>query len=268
LGDEDGGGWYYYIYKTIDGGTTWFALSGGEGEQFSSIFFTDATTGFAVGTSIIKTTDGGTTWDTVFAGDWLRSVYFTDANTGYAAGTYIIKTSDGGTTWDTVFDILPPNLLSSVYFTDASTGYAVGDSGTIIKTIDAGLTWEVQSSGTTNDLQSIYFPTVDTGYIAGNNGTLLKTTNGGGNPVGIHENPQPASLNIYPNPAKDNFTISSPSLTSITQLSIFNVNGEKVLEKNVRDTETQIDISALPQGVYFVQLQNEKMVEVGKMVKE
>ncbi len=40
------------------------------------------------------------------------------------------------------------------------------------------------------------------------------------------------------------------------------------MERQLTDTETQIDISALPRGVYFVRLQNEKMVEVGKMVKE
>ena len=51
-------------------------------------------------------------------------------------------------------------------------------------------------------------------------------------------------------------------------LSIFNVSGEKVFERQLTDNETQLEISALPRGVYFVRLQNEKMVEVGKMVKE
>ncbi len=73
---------------------------------------------------------------------------------------------------------------------------------------------------------------------------------------------------IVPNPAKDKITISSPAITGNTQLSIFNVNGEKVMERQLTDNETQLDISALPRGVYFVRLQNEKMVEVGKMVKE
>jgi hypothetical protein len=73
---------------------------------------------------------------------------------------------------------------------------------------------------------------------------------------------------IYPNPSKDKTTISSPLKTGNTQLSIFNVSGEKVMEMKLTYTETQIDISTLPRGVYFVRLQNEKMVEVGKMVKE
>ena len=75
-------------------------------------------------------------------------------------------------------------------------------------------------------------------------------------------------MTIIPNPSNDVITISSFAITGNTLLSIFNVNGEKVIETHITDIETQIDISALPRGVYFVKLQNEKMVEVGKMVKE
>ena len=76
------------------------------------------------------------------------------------------------------------------------------------------------------------------------------------------------SFSLYPNPAHNKINISSSGLTGNMLLSIFNVSGEKVLERQLTDTETQIDISALPRGVYFVRVQNEKMVEVGKMVKE
>jgi hypothetical protein len=88
--------------------------------------------------------------------------------------------------------------------------------------------------------------------------------------VGMEEEKQTSNINFSfsPNPVKDKITISSPSLTENTHLSIFNVSGEKVMERELNHNETQIDISALPRGVYFVKLQNEKMVDVGKMVKE
>ena len=75
-------------------------------------------------------------------------------------------------------------------------------------------------------------------------------------------------ITIIPNPSNDKITISSSVITGNTQLSIFNVSGEKVLERQLTDNETQLDISALPRGVYFVRVQNEKMVEVAKMIKE
>jgi photosystem II stability/assembly factor-like uncharacterized protein len=75
-------------------------------------------------------------------------------------------------------------------------------------------------------------------------------------------------IEIIPNPSNDLITISSSAITGNTILSIFNVSGQKVIERQLTDNETQIDISALQRGVYFVRVQNEKMVEVGKMVKE
>lgn len=86
--------------------------------------------------------------------------------------------------------------------------------------------------------------------------------------VTVEETTTGNGFTIIPNPAKDNITISYPVITDITALSIFNMSGEKVIERQLDDNETQIDISVLPSGVYFVRLQNEKMVEVGKMVKE
>jgi hypothetical protein len=75
-------------------------------------------------------------------------------------------------------------------------------------------------------------------------------------------------ITIIPNPSNDKITISSTALTGITQLTIFNVSGEKVKERQLTENETQIDISALPRGVYFVRLQNEKIVKLGKLIKQ
>jgi len=75
-------------------------------------------------------------------------------------------------------------------------------------------------------------------------------------------------ITIIPNPSIDKITFSSTSITGNTQLIIFDIRGEKVIKIQLTDTQTQIDISALPRGVYFVMVQNEEMVEIGKMVKE
>ena len=75
-------------------------------------------------------------------------------------------------------------------------------------------------------------------------------------------------ITIIPNPSKDKITISLPATTGNTQLSIYKVNGEKVLEQQFKGIETQIDISALPRGVYFVRVQDERINEVTKLVKQ
>ena len=85
----------------------------------------------------------------------------------------------------TCINPLPQSIsLKSVCFTDSNTGYAVGDSGTIIKTTDAGLTWTSLSSGTNYCLHSVCFPNANTGYVVGgyfmgDRGIILKTIDAG-----------------------------------------------------------------------------------------
>lgn len=81
--------------------------------------------------------------------------------------------------WTLQNPVLPGIRLNSVFFSDAISGYAVGDSGTIIKTIDGGTTWNNQDSGTDKKLCSVFFTDLNTGYIVGDNGLILNTYNGG-----------------------------------------------------------------------------------------
>jgi photosystem II stability/assembly factor-like uncharacterized protein len=43
-----------------------------------------------------------------------------------------------------------------VFFADGSTGWMVGESGAIYATTDGGMTWTVQTSGTTAFLRRVH----------------------------------------------------------------------------------------------------------------
>jgi hypothetical protein len=58
-------------------------------------------------------------------------------------------------------------------------GYAVGVNGVILKTLDSGVTWVSQTSGTTQTLNSIFCLDSSNCAATGGNGTLIITTNGG-----------------------------------------------------------------------------------------
>jgi photosystem II stability/assembly factor-like uncharacterized protein len=163
------------------------------GNTLSSVWFTNANTGYAVGDAgtIIKTNNGGSNWTIGTSGTnyHLTSVFFTGADTGYAVGLggTILKTIDAGTTWDSLSSGIVYYLLS-VHFADASTGFAVGQSGTILKTSNGGALWTNQSQPITYDYNSVYFINADTGYIGGGDmpdpedetiGGILNTNNGG-----------------------------------------------------------------------------------------
>ena len=66
-------------------------------------------------------------------------------------------------------------------------------------------------------------------------------------PTGINsiETAANNSFSIFPNPAKDNITISSSE--PIAQTMLYNLNGQLVLQT----TETEINISTLSAGVYI-----------------
>ena len=87
--------------------------------------------------------------------------------------------------WEKI-DVPTDQYLQSVFFTDSLYGWVSGNAGTIIHTKDGGDTWEIQDSGTGNDIMDVFFLNRDLGwassfrYSATPYGTdILKTVNGG-----------------------------------------------------------------------------------------
>ncbi|MFH2143110.1 MAG: C10 family peptidase [Bacteroidota bacterium] len=150
----------------------------------NSLFFTNDTTGYAVGfAEIIKTVNGGNSWIELQSGTSqpLYSVFFVNDNIGYSVGGSgtILKTINAGSTW-----ILQTSgftdIIYSVFFTDENTGFAIGSKETILKTSDGGNNWVVkQSTGTNDELYSVFFTDNLVGYASGSGGKLYKTIDGG-----------------------------------------------------------------------------------------
>ena len=59
-------------------------------------------------------------------------------------------------------------------------------------------------------------------------------------------------VHIYPNPTHDKLTIKSGKL--IKRIEIFNSSGEKMFDKNFRNSMTTLNMSSYPEGVYFVKI--------------
>jgi photosystem II stability/assembly factor-like uncharacterized protein len=143
----------------------------------------------------------------------------------------------------------------------------VGTNGNIFKTSDCGTNWEVQSSGTTLTLYSVDFIGSQTGYAVGDNGIILKTTNGGD---WIKEKSKPnfSELLLFPNPANDQIFIELPPVLSKSSFYLYNLNGQTLITKPLKENKSQIDISKLESGIYFVKVINDKGVGYGKFIKE
>jgi hypothetical protein len=80
------------------------------------------------------------------------------------------------------------------------------------------------------------------------------------------ESAQTTQITIYPNPVSDVFTING--CVPNTQVIITDVSGKKIKEITVKDTWVNVDVSNLPNGVYFLNSISEKGTFTQKILKQ
>lgn len=156
---------------------------GNNGPILVTNFFLDLYNGYVVGNSgkIILTQDGGGYWTTPYSTitSNLNDIHFINSNKGYiVGGSQILETTNGGFSWYSYTSY--PTLYQDLTFQNTQVGFAVGYYGTIMKTIDGGLNWELKHLASGYELRKIYFVNDTIGFTIGSNGIILRTTNGGG----------------------------------------------------------------------------------------
>ena len=210
-GGEYGSGNGWQLYRTTDGGESWFSVLNiakriaKTNEQFYNsyggirdIYFKDANNGYFVyGTNtyfmgIMVTTDGGENWTNKYSHTEqydLFSIFVTNAGKGWAVGAngQIFTTEDDGTTWSQQLSggTISPSFedLYDMQFVSDSVGWAVGQRGDylsgqslILKTTNSGKIWKTQYCSSGDPLKSVYFLNKNIGWA-----DAFKTTDGGAN---------------------------------------------------------------------------------------
>jgi len=74
-------------------------------------------------------------------------------------------------------------------------------------------------------------------------------------------------FSVYPNPVHDYLIIETPQTKDESFVTIYNLNGEEMLKKQISGNVTKLDIQSFTDGVYVVKLIQGKAVEVRKIVK-
>ena len=86
--------------------------------------------------------------------------------------------------------------------------------------------------------------------------------------TGITENNSLPDLILYPNPANEKITIDAGNALPGT-IMVFNIEGELLLQQNVERSQTEIDITGLPAGMYLVKISaGDGAARVKRFVKE
>ncbi|MCB9189537.1 MAG: T9SS type A sorting domain-containing protein [Flavobacteriales bacterium] len=107
-----------------------------------------------------------------------------------------------------------------------------------------------------------FFAMTQADYGTGTSHTFCVTT------VGVDENDLSTMINVFPNPAEDNFSIllGNEDLT-ISSIQIVDVRGALVLNvSNIQSSvQTNVNVSSLSQGVYFVNITTDQGVVTKKV---
>jgi photosystem II stability/assembly factor-like uncharacterized protein len=256
------------ILKTTNGGASWSLVGNEMGDYFTPLFFTTASIGYgAFQTDILQTTDGGATWVPVYSNvsDLYADIHFPTADTGYAlsdGATYLVKTTNGGVSWSTN-PIAGSTANHVLYFKNGTHGFVGGgngfNSGYVLETTNSGANWmPAYTSGIT--WWCLDFPSAGTGYFGGDAGKVLKYTAAPNSVDDVGQN----DLFFYPNPASDFINIQN--ISPGTAITIFDLRGNQVDKQVSEDNYIVLDIAALSQGVYFIEVRENKMIRRKKVI--
>jgi hypothetical protein len=76
-------------------------------------------------------------------------------------------------------------------------------------------------------------------------------------------------VDVFPNPATNVVNLNLTGYTGRSDVSLFDVNGRVVMTRIVSAVNTQLDIAALPSGIYMIRIKNGgKEVNMTKIIKQ
>jgi photosystem II stability/assembly factor-like uncharacterized protein len=274
-----------FIYKSNDDGFTFLDYricsdTSNQNTDLRAVFSTGnnvcyagAFSSLGTGSTLYKSTDDGVSWVSLNFTKSINSLFFKSADEGFAATTEgIYQTTDAGATWTNIQPTT--HSLNSIKILNLF-GLAVGDSGTIYKTDDGGITWKLMLCPVTTDLHKVTIISPSLAYATGP-GSGIKYEN----LTSIEEhsiNPKTFQLEQnFPNPfnpsTKIKYNISQPGFV---QLKVYDVIGNELAilvneEKPAGSYEVEFNSSVgslqLASGIYFYRLQIGDFISSKKMI--
>lgn len=211
---------------------------------------------------ILGSKDNGMSWDTLLMEDtpFITKIKFSSDSVGFVVGLSgkIMKTEDAGQTWITKPSGISEHL-HSIDFIDDLTWIAAGASGMILVTFDGGDTWNTLPPPTNNYLLKVKFPEKNgIVFIQYLNNQIWRAN------IWDLITKEELSfdtdeyINIYPNPARNNFTIelNNPDIKN-SYVEFFNLYGKKVYSNTIVNNKETFNCSYLPPGIYLVKIVNQ-----------
>lgn len=107
-------------------------------------------------------------------------------------------------------------------------------------------------------------PTNEYGYGIPNFGDALNALL----TIGIEEQMLDTNFALYPNPVSTEINISFPKSAENAVFAIYNILGERILEKNITTLNNRVDVSGLSSGMYIASITSNNKTTSYKIIKE
>lgn len=243
------------LFLSADSGISWAAIGSGLANKY-------ITTLAITGTNIFAGTDSGIflsvnnciNWTSVDTG--LTNLYITAlliSGQNIFAGTRggVFLSNDNGNNWTNASTGLTNTWITSLVISGTNI-FAGTYGGGVFFSNNNGTSWADVSTGLTNFIVHTLAVNATDIFAASDGSALWKRAMNG--ITGINEvRDNPAYFTIFPNPAKNNFTITTELINA--RVEIFDMIGEKVYSEqlNAKDKTININFTA---GIYFVRVAN------------
>lgn len=268
------------LFATTDGGTTWTTVSTFTGLnlyifdlavtpsgvvhmcgmlQKTSTDFREILFRKAAGSNTVDTM----TFDAPLFCTMYRGIRAINDNEIFTVGNKCFaKSTNGGSSWTTAsLNNANPNggSFECLAFTSNLNGWAGGTGGDFYKTTDGGANWSAVTLGTGVSLYDIFFPNATTGFVVGDAGTVYKYT-GTTTPNNVAPTTSAPALRVFPNPTASQ--VSVEGVNESYNATLLTVNGQVARTQLITPAVPTMDCSALPGGMYFLILRNQKGAQV------
>ena len=221
--------------------------------------------------SITSSTTVGCQPNTIYVGYGAQSVTLTASGTG--AVSYLWST--GATTQS--ISVIPIAIGTGTYSVTAydANGCAsqqTAQSQITINVIDARcgndkrkITICHVTDGNVNNRQTICIATTAvTAHLALHSGDCIGAC-ASGLRESLSSEENESEIIIEPNPVSDKLSIITHQLSGKGAIEIYDMLGEKILEQNISSPKTEIDLSSVPDGIYFVRFRSNEQIITRKI---
>lgn len=246
------------VYKTIDGGLTWFLKSG---IYKKGMFFEGNREYLGGAGNLYISSDDGVSFASHSVGflGMIEHISFLNPSIGVCVGGHgeISKTTNGGATWTFTDEDFGYNF-TGIEMLYGGRGYAIYSNmgGSLFQTDDHWDSWNQVGTYSCSGISDMSFPTKCIGYICGLNGLILKYEDEVCDPMATIKADNELKLSAYPNPTTSTIQFN----IKVSNLLLVNSMGEEVLAV---DRASSVDLTEYPPGVYFVR-SNEGQLRIVK----